>query len=624
MTMFPLSEMNEKAMTNIRMKKRQKIAKLRDAGKEAAGQGRRMPVTSSDRAMETGRMGDRKLMAKAVTQPIIEQSVFPMPRAVAYLRVSTGRQAESDLSIPDQRKQIAAFCLSKGWTLVDEYVEPGATATDDDRPAFQRMIGRAEDNDRPFDIVVVHSYSRFFRDSFALEMYIRRLAKADVRLVSITQELGDDPAHAMMRRVIALFDEYQSRENGKHVLRAMKENAVQGFYNGSPVPLGYRTQEVETRGARTKKHIVVDPVEAEIVRMIFRLYLRGDRRSGPLGIKEIVKRLNGEGCRTKRNARFGVGTLHGILTNRVYVGEWIFNRYDSKARKAKPVSEHIVVPVPAIIEREEFEAVQQTLKARNPRVTPPRVVTGPVLLTGLATCATCRGGMTLRTGTSKNGTVHRYYSCSNATRSGHSVCKGRSIRMDRLDELVVENLSERLFTTVRLAEMLSSISASRAAKAAEVDQRVIRLQGELTETETRLKRIYAMVEDGVAEMDDILRDRIASLKLDRERIQASLDRARTHVVPAAEIPPAVIEEFGRMMRENIATGDTPFRKAYLKSVVDEVVVDDHQIRIVGNTYTVQRAIAGRKNFSAGVRSFERKWHALGESNPSFQNENLTS
>jgi len=76
---------------------------------------------------------------------------------------------------------------------------------------------------------VVHSFSRYFRDTFGLEMYIRQLAKHGVRLVSITQELGDDPSQAMMRQVIALFDEYQSRENAKHVLRAMKENVRQGF-----------------------------------------------------------------------------------------------------------------------------------------------------------------------------------------------------------------------------------------------------------------------------------------------------------------------------------------------------------------------------------------------------------
>ena len=56
-------------------------------------------------------------------------------------------------------------------------------------------------------------YSRYFRDAFGLEFYVRKLAKHGVKLVSMTQELGDDPAQVMMRQVISLFDEYQSKEN---------------------------------------------------------------------------------------------------------------------------------------------------------------------------------------------------------------------------------------------------------------------------------------------------------------------------------------------------------------------------------------------------------------------------
>ena len=45
----------------------------------------------------------------------------PAPtRAVLYLRVSTGRQAEHDLSIPDQRRQALAYCEGKGWKVVSE------------------------------------------------------------------------------------------------------------------------------------------------------------------------------------------------------------------------------------------------------------------------------------------------------------------------------------------------------------------------------------------------------------------------------------------------------------------------------------------------------------------------
>ena len=238
--------------------------------------------------------------------------VTPATRAFLYLRVSTGRQAETDLSIPDQRRQIEAWCAARGHTIAGEYVEPGASATDDKRPEFQRMIDRACDGENAADLIVVHSYSRFFRDSFGLEFYLRKLAKHGVKLVSVTQELSDerDPAQAMMRKVVALFDEYQSKENAKHVLRAMRENARQGFWSGARPPYGYKAVAVEQRGARVKKRLEIDFVEAEVVREIFRMFLEGRDGSGPMGIKAIANWLNSNGYRTRQGANWGIGPLH--------------------------------------------------------------------------------------------------------------------------------------------------------------------------------------------------------------------------------------------------------------------------------------------------------------------------
>ena len=232
-----------------------------------------------------------------------------------------------------------------------EYVEAGASATDDRRPEFQRMIERACDDDRPFDVVVVHSFSRFFRDAFGLEFYVRKLAKHGVRLVSITQELGDDPAQVMMRQVIALFDEYQSKENAKHVLRSMKENARQGFWNGSRPPFGFKAIEVERRGSRIKKKLAIDPIEAETVRLMFRLFLEGDGGSGPLGVKAIAAWLNDRGYRTRGGATWGVGPVHALLTHPVYAGRMRFNRSEARTRRRKIESEHVFASVPAILSR---------------------------------------------------------------------------------------------------------------------------------------------------------------------------------------------------------------------------------------------------------------------------------
>jgi DNA invertase Pin-like site-specific DNA recombinase len=76
-------------------------------------------------------------------------------RAALYLRVSTVRRAEHDVSIPDQKRQGEAYCASRGYQLVYTFVEAGASATNDRRPEFQRMIEAGTSRPAPFDIVVV-------------------------------------------------------------------------------------------------------------------------------------------------------------------------------------------------------------------------------------------------------------------------------------------------------------------------------------------------------------------------------------------------------------------------------------------------------------------------------------
>jgi hypothetical protein len=118
-----------------------------------------------------------------------------------------------------------------------------------------------------------------------------------------------------------------------------------------------------------------------------------------MGVKAIAVWLNTHGYRTRGGATWGLGPVHALLAHPVYAGRMRFNHADARLRRRKSPSEHVFAEVPAIIEPAVFAQVQSILKDRNPRVTPPRVVTGPILLTGLAVCATCRGAMTLRTGT---------------------------------------------------------------------------------------------------------------------------------------------------------------------------------------------------------------------------------
>src|SRR5260370_10602803 len=104
----------------------------------------------------------------------------------------------------------------------------------------------------------------------------------------------------------------------------------------------------------------------------------------------------------------------------------------------KPVSEIVTVEVPPLIDQATFDAVQVHLRARNPKVTLARVISGPTLLTGICFCADCGGAMTLRTG---KGGRDRYYTRSIKAPQGETGCKGRSIPMQKLDNHIADHLA---------------------------------------------------------------------------------------------------------------------------------------------------------------------------------------
>src|SRR3546814_19684518 len=116
---------------------------------------------------------------------VVEVVVGPAKRACAYVRVSTVRQAEHETSLADQIASIKRHCASRGIDLVEIYREPGASATDDSRPVFRSMIEAATDTDHPYDLVIVHRFSRFFRDQFGFERYRRQLPKAKVKVLHL-------------------------------------------------------------------------------------------------------------------------------------------------------------------------------------------------------------------------------------------------------------------------------------------------------------------------------------------------------------------------------------------------------------------------------------------------------
>ena len=531
-----------------------------------------------------------------------------MAKKVAlYVRVSSARQAAHDVSIPDQIKQAHAYCKKKGWEITGEYIEPGASARNDKRPIFQQMITDSCQDPSPFDIVLVHSLSRFFRDAIQQGLYKRKLEDHGVLLKSITQHFGEGPQADLIQAVIAACDAHNSAETAKHVSRSLIENARQGFWNGSVPPIGYRTYVAEMRGEKQKKKLEIDPHTVDIIKLIFNLFLEGTDTSGPMGIKNITEYLNIRKIKTKTGGDFYKSSAHNILTRTAYIGTYYFNKHLSRTRKLKPREEWIAVPTPPIITKERFEKVQRLLRLRSPKVIPPGYVTSPVLLSGLACCHNCGGRLMIVTG--KNGR-YRYYSCAKRQLKGKTICnKPASIPEKKLNDIVTKTIMDRVLVKKRVRKLLQEVfnKAKVQNKGAKIELKILRRN--LKAMDSKIAILFDSLTDGLVKDGESFKTHHQKLERERAELKHLIKiKARSLKLPGGgDISDQQLSGFAKAFKKMLESGPIEFRKEYMRLLLSRLDVSKKEVMISGPKAALVMAIGSKKVMAGGVPDFNREW-----------------
>ncbi len=534
-------------------------------------------------------------------------------RAAAYLRVSTTRQADHDLSLPDQLRKIEAFCEAKGWDLVRTYEERGASATTDKRPEFRRMIGEACGNTHPFDIVVVYSLSRFARDATDAGFYERKLEQSSVQLYAVLEDFGNDANGRLIKGVLNNVYEHQSRYNSIVTSNAMLENARQGFWNGSAPPYGYRTYVAARIGKKEKKKLELEPKEAEIVKMIFQLYLYGDGKTGPLGVKNLVSYLNDLGLK-HRNTPFRAQTVHALLKKTAYIGQHFFNRNDRKTDKLKPREEWIEFEVPRIVEDSVFHAVQAQLSARNPRKMAPRIANSNVLLTGVAKCGECGGPMRLRTG---KGGRYRYYTCAAKVDKGTTACSGGTVPMQKLDDLVTEAICERVLEPDRLREIVGALFERNSGRKEALQHELRKLHNEKRELSNQVQNLLDLMETGGLEVGPAIRERFSKRQSEVEEVNRMIAFKQREIdTPLKALKSDQIDKVSQAMINRLkGDGNPSLRRAYMRTMLKDVIVTNEEIRISGPKAVLAHALSNDTPLAPSmVPTFVDGWRTGEDSN----------
>lgn len=350
----------------------------------------------------------------------------PTMNAVIYARYSSHNQTEQ--SIEGQLRINHEFAKREGYTIVGEYIDRAISGTSaDGRPEFQRMIEASKK--RQFDVVIVYKLDRFARNRYDSVVYKHKLKQNNVRVISATESISDNPEGMILEAVLEASAEYFSKELSQKVKRGMLESAIKGNSTGGQMPLGYTVEE---------KKMVIQEEEARIVRFVFEQYAEG------VGKKEIADMLNDKGLRTRRGKEFSVHNFQDMMRNKKYIGLSSFAGVE------------YTDTYPPILSEDLFFKVQKRLD-RMARAPGTKKAKEEYLLFGKAFCGMCGSPMVGESGRSRNGTTHHYYNC--AKRKKHHTCKKKNEKKDFLEWYVVEQTLEYVLTPWRMEEIAEGVVA---------------------------------------------------------------------------------------------------------------------------------------------------------------------
>ncbi len=359
-----------------------------------------------------------------------------------YTRVSTMAQTEG-YSLDAQQEKLRKYAEYKNLEIAGEYCDAGKSGKSiKGRPAFQQMMEDVASQKDDVSYVLVFKLSRFGRNAADVLKSLQLLMDYEVDLVSVDDAIDSSTQGGRLTLVILSAVAEIERENiTVQFLSGKMQKLKEGGWPGGPIPYGYRKEDDK---------LVQNPQEAEIVKLIFDLYLQ----DGMLATS-IVRHLNDNGLTRMIKGKvspFKYDFITTVLDNPVYCGKIFYGRRTNNKEQQKREVLEIQGNHEPIISVKQWEQVQQKRKeysGRCQKIDEPERVS---ILSGLVKCPACGAGMIAAKNkhVNKNRGGHyktlHYYGCGNARKQNGMTCKFRhTYNQAKVDSAVLEMIG-KLFT----------------------------------------------------------------------------------------------------------------------------------------------------------------------------------
>ncbi|MBK5242617.1 recombinase family protein [Clostridium sp.] len=301
-------------------------------------------------------MSEETLKPKVTMIPASRQ---PVKNVGIYCRVSITHESQ-DESLDIQIKTLKQYVVyNPKWKLYEVYTDKDSGGNVG-RPGFQKMIFDCYEN--RIDIVLVKTISRFARNTVDLLETVSRLKGLGIEIIFYHEDLRTSESDSdILISALSAIAQAESESTGE----AIKWGLKRGFISGS--------SKLYSRKCFGYKHdengeLIIDEEQAEVVRMIYDLYLNG------LSVILIIRELESRNIKSPQGKdTWSKRAIQTILINEKYAGHVLVGKTysgdfpNNNQRKNDGEHEQFLMKNAhePIIEEEKFEQVQEEIKRRS-------------------------------------------------------------------------------------------------------------------------------------------------------------------------------------------------------------------------------------------------------------------
>ncbi|NBI79923.1 DUF4368 domain-containing protein [Anaerotruncus colihominis] len=500
-----------------------------------------------------------------------------------YSRLSVGdedRDGGESNSIQNQKKFLESYARQLKLTNIRHYIDDDESGRFFDRSAYSRMIEDVENG--KVGVCIMKDMTRWGRDYLQVGNAMEIFRRNNVRFIAVNNGIDSEkPDTLEFAPFINIMSEWYAKDISKKVKTGIKTKGMSGKPIATETPYGY------VKAPDNKDFWLIDEEAAEVVRLIFRLFLDGKNRNQiavylkneQIPTPTFYMKDRGRGTAKSRTLneenryKWNKATLTRILTRQEYCGDVVNfkttkhfrdkrNHYVDKSQWQ--ITENVHAPV---IDRTDFENVQRILE--NAPVKRPNGDGEIHPLSGLLFCKDCGAKMHIRIDYRNGGKRHVAF-CSeyHKGKARNPKCHSPHI-MDA--DLLMQTVSEVLKKIAEYsisnradfeALVKKSLDVQQTDRTKKQQKRVPQVTMRLEQIEKVLDKLYednalgAIPQDRYEQMSRKYSEEYYTLKAELAEIKEQLSafenaggRAQRFVklteryADFAELTPAILNEF---------------------------------------------------------------------------------